>query len=743
MGRELRRTIAQDLSARLALAVALVVAFSGGVLVIGSRYSSEAELRAHSRRWTEQLAEVSRLHLWNVDRAGLENACQAAMQPPEVIGARVLDAEGRVLAEGLRGESKPFLRESEPVLYPDPRSGRTHRLGSVELWVSEDQLKARSREQLLVFGLLGLVVVGTTVLVGRYLVRRILAEPLAQLEAGIAGIAAGDYASQLPPARAADMHAIVEGVNAMAAAIDSREEALRRSEEQLGFALAAAQSGVWDWNVVSGETDFSERYGTMLGYEAGELTPGYETWRELTHPEDRDPALAAVEAHLRGETELYSVEHRLRCKNGSYRWIAAQGCVISWTEAGDPLRFVGVHIDIHTRIAAAKELERAKEAAEQATRARDEFLANMSHEIRTPLNGVIGMTSALLHTELNEEQREFVETIRSSGGGLLSIVNDVLDLSRMEAGALHIAREPFAPGRLCREVEELLARTASERGLRLSLELPDEVPALEGDPGRIRQVLLNLVSNAIKFTDEGEVRLVLSVEPRAEEVELRYAVHDTGVGIDPELRARLFERFSQLDSSSTRTRGGAGLGLAISKRLSELMGGELSVESEPGQGSTFALALRLPRAGEIDPVPAGPALPSGSGRRVLLAEDNRVNARVAQALLDRLGLEVETVRTGRAGRAALAVLETGRYDLVLMDVQMPELDGLAAATEIRARERSAGKGDRVPILALTASALPEDQRACLQAGMDDYLAKPIELEVLERKLAVLLAGSPQ
>ena len=742
MGRERSRSIAQDLSARLALAVALVVALSGAGLVVGSRYSAESQLRRQSRRWTEQLAEVSRLHLWNVDRAGLENACQAAMQPPEVIGARVLDAEGRVLAEDQRRRGcQPFLRDAEPVLYADARSGRTHRLGSVELWVSEAELTAATRQQLLVFGLLGLAVVGTTVLVCRYLVRRILGEPLAQLEAGIAGIAAGDYASQLPPARQADVQAIVEGVNAMAAAIESREDALRRSEEQLGFALAAARSGVWDWNVASGETYFSDRYSTMLGYEPGELVPGYETWRELTHPEDREVARGAVEAHLRGETELYAVEHRLRCKDGSYRWTAAQGCLISWTETGEPQRFVGVHIDIHDRIAAAETLRRAKEAAEQATRARDEFLANMSHEIRTPLNGVIGMTSALLHSELGPEQREFVETIQSSGRGLLSIVNDVLDLSRLEAGALQIASEPFAPDRLCREVEELMAHSASERGLGLRLELPAEVPALEGDPGRIRQVLFNLVSNAIKFTDEGGVRLVLGVESGAEgEVELRYSVYDTGVGIEPSQRARLFRRFSQLDSSSTRTRGGAGLGLAISQRLCELMGGELGVESQPGQGSCFSLALRLPRAGAIASEPAGPALPEGLERRVLLAEDNRVNARVAQALLGRLGLRVETVRTGRE---ALAALRERRYDLVLMDVQMPELDGLAAAAEIRARERAAGTGERVPILALTASALPEDQRACLAAGMDDYLAKPIELEALEQKLATLLAGCPR
>jgi PAS domain S-box-containing protein len=483
---------------------------------------------------------------------------------------------------------------------------------------------------------------------------------------------------------------------------------------------------------------FSERWKALLGYADDEIENSFEAWEKLMHPDDKATAKARVEQHLRGETEDYRLEHRLLGKDGRYRWIAARGKLISRTPTGEPLRFVGTHTDITDRVEAAEALREAKEVAEQATRAKDEFLANMSHEIRTPLNGVLGMTSLLLSTSLNQEQREWAETIKTSGDGLLSVVNDILDFCRIESGALTIRDVSFEPLAGCREVVELLGPTAEQKGLRLTFEAGPKVPAvLRGDPVRLRQILLNLVGNAIKFTETGEVTLRASLHGAAEGegVKLRYEVRDTGVGVEETAVGHLFQRFWQADSSSTRTSGGTGLGLTICARLADLMGGSVGVESKLGEGSTFWLDLEMAR-GTQDSLRIAPVdrhvLP---GARVLLAEDNRINARVAEALLGKLGLEVDIVGTGRD---ALTALERSHYDLVLLDVQMPVLDGLETAAEIRRLERLADDGKRVPIVALTASALPSDEERCLDAGMDGHLRKPITLEILERKLSHLL-----
>jgi len=692
------RTIAHELSTSLALAVLVVVGIAGGAYHLRARSLAEARLHQDARRWTTQLSEVSLLHLWNVDRAGLENACRAALQPPEVHGARVLDAEGRVLAEVSRSESPDFLVLREEVIHT--HGGARHRLGAVELRVGEEVLAGRASERLWATVLMGLLTVGAVILASRLLVRRLLSEPLAQLGEGTAQIAAGDYDLQLPQARQADIDALVQSVNAMAQAIASREEELRSTEEQMRFALSAAQGGVWDWNVDQGTVYFSERWKTMLGYEPEEIADSFEAWEELTHPEDRDHVELAVEAHLRGESEYYTIEHRLRTKEGSYRWIAARGRLISRTSTGAPLRFVGTHTDITTLKEAAEQATLAKEAAEQATRAKDEFLANMSHEIRTPLNGIIGMTSVLSGTELSASQREFVETIGHSGDALLTIVNDILDFARVEAGTLSVLEAPFDPRLVATEAEDIVANAAQRKGLELRLEVATDLPpALLGDAARIRQVLTNLLVNAIKFTDRGEV--CLSVSWREDQARLRYEVHDTGIGIAAESLGRLFNRFSQVDSSSTRTRGGTGLGLAISRHIAELMEGEIGAESELGRGSTFWLELPLEPCAPGDPAVCaacevacveagspGPIKASGGRARVLLAEDNRVNALVAEALLERLEVEVVTVGDGLQ---ALQALEEGSFDLVLMDVQMLSSTGWRRRPRFESARPQAGR----------------------------------------------------
>ena len=371
-------------------------------------------------------------------------------------------------------------------------------------------------------------------------------------------------------------------------------------------------------------------------------------------------------------------------------------------------------------------LEAALARAEQAAEARSNFLASMSHEIRTPMNGVLGLTRALVEEELAPEHRELARTILDSGQSLLNVLDDILDLSKLDAGALSVDPRPEAPGVLLEQVVRLMRSRADEGGIALVLHLDDEMPpCVQVDGHRLRQIVTNLVSNALKFTPQG--RVDLSVTHRAGRLEI--AVVDTGIGMTPEVIARIFQPFEQAESGTAREYGGTGLGLAISRRLAELMGGDLEAESSgPGRGSAFRLVVDAP----ICEAPA--AAEEGlevapRARRVLVAEDNVVNQMVIRRFLARLGCEVVVVDDG--GAALEAVREDGPFDVILMDVMMPVMDGVTATRRIRALPEPDGQ---VPILALTASVMAQQREECLAAGMNDVLAKPLTLEDLSRAL---------
>jgi PAS domain S-box-containing protein len=418
--------------------------------------------------------------------------------------------------------------------------------------------------------------------------------------------------------------------------------------------------------------------------------------------------------------------------------------------SGGESYLLGFSIDVSEQRAARDAMQRAVESAQAASRAKSEFLANMSHEIRTPMNGILGMTELVLESPLQPEQREDIALVKASADALLTIVNDILDFSKIEAGKLDLEEVPFDLRALARDTVRSMALRAQQKGLQLRCEVPAALPrTMKGDPGRLRQVLINLLGNAIKFTEQGGVTLSLSLGAETDDrCDIGFAVSDTGIGVPIEKQKLIFEAFSQVDGSTTRQYGGTGLGLTICRRLVILMQGDIALASEPGKGSTFRFSVPLRHAAtplaiagdeaELElPAEAGapaPAAPSpsaspgqGNGLRILLAEDNQVNQRLALRLLEKMGHRITLVGNGLD---ALERALKGGFDLLLMDVQMPGLDGLTVTRRIRQWE--ADHGGRVPIIAMTARAMAGDRERCLEAGMDDYLSKPIDSERLRQ-----------
>jgi len=532
---------------------------------------------------------------------------------------------------------------------------------------------------------------------------------------------------------------MIGGLTIITTDVTDMVQALRgaeRKEELLKLAMDIG--GVEMWAIDHRTRDVAATGGPgkaqALGYEEFSA----RIW-DTVHPDDLPAAMQAWDRYLADGTP-FRAEFRQKTPDGQERWVLSAVQVIR-DSRGKSVATVGALRDISGARQAEADLLQAKEAAEGANRAKSEFLANMSHEIRTPLNGVMGIAGALARTELTAPQQEMVTLIETSAQTLEALLSDILDLARIEAGRMDLRAEPFDLITSVNACVALFEASAAAKDVQLVAEVaPEVLGAYVGDGPRLRQILTNLIGNAVKFTEAGRVRL--SVSPSAAGGGLHFVVADTGIGFDEAARQRLFGRFQQADGSITRRFGGSGLGLAISHSLATAMGGELSAQGRPGEGATFTLSIDLPRGPGVAEEHAGAegreAGPLGAPVRVLLAEDHPTNRRMVELILGAVGVQLVSVENGAE---ALDEAARGDFDLILMDMQMPVMDGLTAIQAIRRREAKLGLR-RTPIFTLTANAMPEHARASTAAGADGHVTKPVRAETLLAVVEAVVAQEP-
>lgn len=517
-----------------------------------------------------------------------------------------------------------------------------------------------------------------------------------------------------------------------------------KSERERHLSLVESlQEVVFQTNIDGNWSYLNKAWHEMTGF-AAEETIG-KSYLDYIHPDERFKNILKFKPLMDRKVDHVSHQTRYLCKDGSYRWVEVFVRLNLDTD-NQILGSTGTLVDITQRKETEEVLIAAREAAIESSQAKTAFLANMSHEIRTPMNGVIGMTTLLLNTSLEEKQLEYVKTVKHSAEALLELINDILDFSKIEAGKMDLENSTFHFSKLLSETIDILKYSADKNSTSLSYTVgPGISEYLIGDAFRIRQILTNLIGNAIKFTHSGRVDVFASlIKEVDDQLELEFAVRDTGIGIAQDSLKKIFDSFSQADNSMTRKYGGTGLGLSITKRLVHLMNGQIMVESELGKGSIFSFTIKLKKANDLDiqenvhklRKDAQTSNNSTYKAKVLIAEDNKINQKVILGLLLKTNYQVQIVENGIN---AIEAMVKDNYDIILMDCQMPELDGYEAAKAIRLKEIALAR-IRIPIIAVTAHAMESEKIKCLQAGMDDFLTKPLNatklIEMIEKWLSL-------
>ena len=661
----------------------------------------------------------------------------------EGIAERLREAGGRL--ELREGRHRLTIYQHHPI--DDSRSGFHYISKTVYDTSLPDRFAKRSLERtLLVLAL----VVTATFLLASLLFKRWFTAPLDVIQRGLRRIEEGDYTTPIELPGRDELAHTAEVIDAMQRGILSRErqlteardglerrvaertaelsrslDELERSETAYRYLVENANSAILRWTPDGRITFFNEYAQRFFGYDEEAILGAslFETIVPSTDAEGRDLHAMVREIGRSPDAFQLNENENLR-RDGERVWMSWANRAV-FDERGRLIEVLSIGSDATARKRAQDEVLRAKEAAEQANRAKSEFLATMSHEIRTPMNAVIGMADLLQEGERDEERRDYLEVLRRNGEVLLTLINDILDLSKVEAGRIELECIDFEPLPLVEEVVHGARLMAEDKGIELTARLDQAARGVRhGDVARLRQVLVNLLGNAVKFTREGSIEVAVEA---GGEGRLRFSVRDSGIGIPEEKLATIFDPFTQADGSITRRYGGTGLGLAISRRLVELMGGTIAVESSPGEGSRFHFEVPL-AAGEAS-LPEHPAPGAGLETRplkLLLAEDTEDNVLLIRSYLKGSPHHLDVAGDGEQ---AVERFQRGGYDLVLMDVQMPRLDGLAATRAIRRWEQERGLPS-TPILALTAHALHEDVERALEAGCNAHLSKPIKKRAL-------------
>lgn len=546
-------------------------------------------------------------------------------------------------------------------------------------------------------------------------------------------LAKGNFDTRIKITRNDEISEIAKSFNELAIKRQGAEAEINLALQRMNEAQAIVHLGSWELDLITNQLNWSDEIFKIFEIDKNKFEATYSAFLNAIHPEDRTMVNDAYNESIKNKSK-YDITHRLQMEDGTIKWVR-ESCESFYNEEGKPIRSMGTVQDITESKFLEIQLERAKLNAERANLAKSEFLANMSHEIRTPMNGIIGLSSLALKLDAPVTVKDYIAKIHKSGISLLTILNDILDFSKIEAGHMELEHSPFVLTETLQNVLNLFEIRAEENRVNLNLKLDPKAPSeVIGDSLRLSQILNNLVGNAIKFTDKGSVELKIEVlKQNANRCELKFTISDTGIGMTPEQLGKIFNEFNQADNSISRKFGGTGLGLAISKRLVQKMGGTIEVKSELGKGSVFSFIIDVEIAEENAQKNShkqkdfDDKLELFSGIRILLVEDNAINQLVAQQMLKTLGVIVTTVGNGEE---ACNIVQKEKFDLILMDIHMPVMDGLAATSKI-IKELDIRN---LPIIAMTAAIMPMDLEQCFLAGMVDYIGKPVDIFELKKVL---------
>ncbi len=745
-----RRSISRELTIGLVVTILVISAIAISVIYLNLSYRAETLLQAKADEYIEFTVDTLAVPMWDIARENIRDIGLSLARSDFLAGIRVVDADGRLFFDHQKPVDGPQIRRSGLIRYDGNVIGR------VDLSLSAGRFTEGSRQMLLTtVGILLAVVVCLTAVTGLY-TRMLLKKPLDRLGEIVTAYADGRYDAAREGVRYAEFAPLVEVLRKMGKTITTQVGELTAAEEKYRNIFENAVIGIYQEDLRGRFLSVNQTLARMLGYdEPAQVLAHRDLGGQIyVRPEDRDKFIRVCR-RLGRFTDL---ETQWRRRDGGIIWVSLSGRKVE-DETGRLMFCEGIAEDITEKKQFAEELSRyrahlevlveqrtrelaaAKEEAERANKAKSAFLANMSHEIRTPMNAIIGLSSLSLGLDLPPQAQSHMKTLQKSARHLLDLINNILDFSKIEAGQLTLEECDFSLRDLMDELVEMFAGQIAEKGLTMTHQFDPAIPPrLRGDPLRLRQILINLTNNAVKFTEEGEIALRTVMEKReADHILLRFRVRDTGIGIPAAERSRLFTTFTQADSSTTRKYGGTGLGLAISKRLAILLGGDIRIDPPPETGVATGTQFSFTAAFTVPDHAAGPFKPavpepvreiSGrdlTGFHILLAEDNRINQEVALEMLHQSGIAVEVVENGVE---AVEAVRKRRYDAVLMDVQMPVMDGLEAARIIREEQPR----ETLPIIALTAHALDGDRKRCLAVGMNDYLAKPIDPDHLFQAL---------